>query len=105
MNIENNEETIVGVNKYIDENEKPINTLKITDIAENDQLRKLKDLKSKRDNTKVNESLNKLREAMKDENINLMPYIMECVKNYATLEEISNVGREIYGEWKEPKIY
>ncbi len=105
LNIENNEETIVGVNKYIDENEKPINTLKITDIAENDQLRKLKDLKSKRDNAKVNESLNKLREAMKDENINLMPYIMECVKNYATLEEISNVGREIYGEWKEPKIY
>ncbi len=53
----------------------------------------------------VSRSLDKLRDAMQDENVNLMPYIMDCVRNYATIEEISNVGREIFGEWKEPKIY
>ena len=105
LNVENNDETIVGVNRYVDENEKPINTLKISDIAENGQVRGLRDLKNKRDSRKVDETLDRLREAMKDDSINLMPYIMDCVREYATLEEISNVGREIYGEWKEPKIY
>ncbi len=105
LNVENNNETIVGVNRYVDENEKPINTLKISDIAENGQVRGLRDLKNKRDNRKVDETLDRLREAMRDDSINLMPYIMDCVREYATLEEISNIGREIYGEWKEPKIY
>ncbi len=105
LRIENMEDIIVGVNKYIEKDEKPINILKIEDIAEHNQIRKLKEIKNKRDAKKVRESLDRLRIAMEDENINLMPYIMDCVRNYATIEEISNVGREIFGEWKESKIY
>ncbi len=105
LRIENMEDTIVGVNKYIEKDEKPINILKIEDIAEQNQIRKLREIKNQRDTKKVRESLNKLRTAMEDENTNLMPYLMDCVRNYATIEEISNVGREIFGEWKEPKIY
>jgi methylmalonyl-CoA mutase N-terminal domain/subunit len=103
--IENNDDIIVGVNKYVDKDEKPINTLKITDIAENGQINGLKEAKAKRDGKRVRESLDKLRDAMEDESVNLMPYIMECVRSYCTLEEISNIGRDIFGEWKEPKIY
>ncbi len=105
LKIENDDDIIVGVNRYIDEGEKPINTLKITDIAEKKQIDELKTLKLKRNESMVKSSLEKLRDAMMDENINLMPYIMDCVRNYCTLEEISNIGRDIFGEWKEPKIY
>ncbi|ARD84224.1 acyl-CoA mutase large subunit family protein [Ferroplasma acidiphilum] len=105
LKIENEDDIIVGVNRYVDKDEKPINTLKITDIAENGQINSLKNIKSKRDESKVAESLEKLKNAMEDESVNLMPYIMDCVRNYCTLEEISNIGRDIFGEWKEPKIY
>ncbi len=105
LRIENNDDIIVGVNRYVDKDEKPINTLKISDIAENAQINHLREVKGKRDGNKVAESLEKLRNAMEDESINLMPYIMDCVRNYCTIEEISNIGRDIFGQWKEPKIY
>ena len=105
LRIENNDDIIVGVNRYVDKDEKPINTLKISDIAENGQINQLREVKGKRDGNKVAESLEKLRNAMEDESINLMPYIMDCVRNYCTIEEISNIGRDIFGQWKEPKIY
>ena len=105
LRIENNDDIIVGVNRYVDKDEKPINTLKISDIAENGQINQLREVKGKRDGNKVAESLKKLRNAMEDESINLMPYIMDCVRNYCTIEEISNIGRDIFGQWKEPKIY
>ena len=88
LKIENEDDIIVGVNRYVDKDEKPINTLKITDIAENGQINSLKNIKSKRDESKVAESLEKLKNAMEDESVNLMPYIMDCVRNYCTLEEI-----------------
>ncbi|WP_287954654.1 methylmalonyl-CoA mutase family protein [Acidiplasma sp.] len=105
LRIENMDDIVVGVNKYVEEDEKPINILKIDEIAEKNQVKRLKELKRNRNNEMVSRSLDKLRDAMQDENVNLMPYIMDCVRNYATIEEISNVGREIFGEWKEPKIY
>ncbi|KPV46825.1 methylmalonyl-CoA mutase [Acidiplasma aeolicum] len=105
LRIENMDDIVVGVNKYVEEDEKPINILKIDEIAEKNQVKRLKELKTKRNNEMVSRSLDRLRDAMQDEKVNLMPYIMDCVRNYATIEEISNVGREIFGEWKEPKIY
>ncbi|MEM0139252.1 MAG: methylmalonyl-CoA mutase family protein [Ferroplasma sp.] len=105
LRIENNEDIIVGVNKYVDEGEKPINTLKISDVAEKEQIAHLEEVKNRRNQSLVSSSLSRLKEAMRDDSINLMPYIMDCVRNYCTLEEISNVGRDIFGEWKEPKIY
>jgi Methylmalonyl-CoA mutase, N-terminal domain/subunit len=57
----------------------------------------------KRDERKVKESLEKLREVyLSDENS--MEAVIEAVRNYATLEEIANVGREVFGGWKEPMI-
>ncbi len=105
IRIEKGDDVIVGVNKYVDKDEKPINTLKISDVAEKGQIRSLEYIRKKRDESRVSRSLEKLHKAMEDDSVNLMPYIMECVRNYCTLEEISNVGREIFGEWKEPKIY
>jgi methylmalonyl-CoA mutase (EC 5.4.99.2) len=101
--IETGEEKVVGVNIFQKENEQPINILKIDYTAENLQIERLRKLKMKRDERKVKESLEKLREVyLSDENS--MEAVIEAVRNYATLEEIANVGREVFGGWKEPMI-
>ncbi len=102
--LESGEEIMVGVNKYVEENEKPINILKISREAEKIQLARLKKVKELRNEDEVRKALEELRNAFKDENKNIMPYLIEAAKEYATIEEISNVGREIYGGWKEPVI-
>ncbi len=102
--LESGEEIMVGVNKYVEENEKPINILKISRKAEQIQLARLKKVKESRNEEKVKKTLDELRNAFRNENENIMPYLIEAAKAYATIEEISNVGREIYGGWKEPVI-
>ena len=102
--LESGEEIMVGVNKYVEENEKPINILKISRKAEQIQLARLKKVKESRNEEKVKKTLDDLRNAFRNENENIMPYLIEAAKAYATIEEISNVGREIYGGWKEPVI-
>ncbi|HVP27119.1 MAG TPA: methylmalonyl-CoA mutase family protein, partial [Candidatus Bathyarchaeia archaeon] len=93
--------TIVGVNDYtIEEKECPIELLRIDPNVERDQLAGLQKLKRERDNRKAKQALEKLHySAEKDEN--LMPVIIEAVKAYATLGEISDVLRQVYGEYKE----
>ena len=102
--LESVEEIMVGVNKYVEENEKPINILKISREAEQIQLARLKKVKESRNEEKVKKTLDELKNAFRNESENIMPYLIEAAKAYATIEEISNVGREIYGGWKEPVI-
>jgi methylmalonyl-CoA mutase N-terminal domain/subunit len=99
--IDEKKRIIVGVNDYKTEKpECPIELLRIDPNVERDQLAGLQRLKRERDNTKVKQTLEKLRRATeKDEN--LMPVMIEAVKAYATLGEISDVLRQVYGEYKE----
>jgi methylmalonyl-CoA mutase N-terminal domain/subunit len=92
---------IVGCNEYtIEEEECPIKLLRVDPKVEKEQVARLQKLKRDRDNRKVKEVLEKLHYATeKDEN--LMPIIIEAVKAYATLGEITEVLRKVYGEYKE----
>jgi methylmalonyl-CoA mutase N-terminal domain/subunit len=92
---------IVGVNEYsIKEEECPIELLRVDPKVEKGQLAGLQRLKRERDNRKVKETLDKLHyAAQKDEN--LMPTILDAVRAYATLGEITEVLRKVYGEYKE----
>jgi len=92
---------IVGLNEYTIEEEKcPIELLRVDPKVEKQQVVKLQKLKRERNNRKVKEILEKLHySAEKDEN--LMPTIIEAVKAYATLGEITDVLRKVYGEYKE----
>ncbi len=92
---------VVGLNEYAIEEEKcPIELLRVDPKVEKEQVTKLQKLKGERDNRKVKEALEKLHYAAeKDEN--LMPMIIEAVKAYATLGEITDVLRKVYGEYKE----
>lgn len=101
--VESGETKIVGVNIFKKENEEPINVLKIDLSAERAQRKRLKEVKMRRDNEKVRRSLERLREVYSSDE-NSMEAVIEAVRSYATLEEITNVGREVFGGWKEPTI-
>lgn len=102
--LETGKEIMVGVNKYMDANEKQINILKISKEAELIQKKRIKEVKRQRNTKKIKSTLDALRKAMKTESENLVPYVIDAVLAYATIGEIVEIGREIYGEWKEPEI-
>jgi methylmalonyl-CoA mutase N-terminal domain/subunit len=98
--IENKEQIIVGVNEYNSDKTEKIDILKVDEEQEEKQIEKLKNLKKQRDNVKVEESLNSLKKAAINED-NLFPYVIECVENYSTVGEITNILKEVYGEYRE----
>jgi methylmalonyl-CoA mutase N-terminal domain/subunit len=92
---------LVGVNEFTMEGEEcPIELLRIDPKVEKEQVERLQKLRRKRDNIKVKEILEKLHYAAEKEE-NLMPTIIEAVKAYVTLGEITDVLRKVYGEYKE----
>jgi methylmalonyl-CoA mutase N-terminal domain/subunit len=100
--IDENKRVIVGVNKYQDAHDVEPKLNRIDLEIEGRQAAKLKDLKSSRDKSKADHALAQLQAAAeKDEN--LMPLIINAVKNYSTLGEISATLRTVFGRY-EPKI-
>ena len=99
--IEEKKRIIVGVNDYtIEEPECPIELLRVDPKVEKEQVDNLEKLKRQRDNRKVKQMLEKLHySAEKDEN--LMPIMIDAVKAYTTIGEITEVLRQVYGEYKE----
>ncbi len=102
--IESGKLTVVGVNKFVVKEEELKNILKVDPKVGKEQIARLRNLKSKRNNNRVNLSLNNLRKAANG-NSNLMEPILECVKSYATLGEICSILREIFGEYKEKTVF
>lgn len=97
--IENNERIIVGVNKFQAEEHNSTPVFKIDESIQKLQSDKLKTLRAKRDNEKVNNCLASIKEkATSGEN--LMPAVVEAVENYCTLGEIADELRKIFGEYK-----
>jgi methylmalonyl-CoA mutase N-terminal domain/subunit len=100
MDVEKGAKTIVGVNKFQIE-EKPVEGLLKVDASVGElQKKKLADLRAKRDNAAVQKALAALKKACQDEQVNLMPVILDAVKTYATLGEICGVMREVFGEYQ-----
>jgi methylmalonyl-CoA mutase N-terminal domain/subunit len=100
--VERGEQTIVGVNKYVMKNEiRKTDILQIDETVRDHQLERLSRVKSTRDNGTVSNALDRLKVAASD-NENTMPYIIEAVKAYATVEEISVALRDVYGIYEEP---
>jgi methylmalonyl-CoA mutase, N-terminal domain len=97
--VERQEKVVVGVNRYQSEDQ-PIELLQIDETAEQAQREKLRSLRARRDNTAVNTALANLENAARSD-ANTMPPILEAVRAYATLGEICDVFRGVYGEWVE----
>jgi methylmalonyl-CoA mutase, N-terminal domain len=102
--IDENKRIIVGVNKYQDEQDVEPKINRIDPLMEQKQLANLKEFKSNRDKSRVDQALSQLQKAAeKDDDNNLMPHIINAVKSYSTLGEISSTLRTVFGKY-EPKI-
>jgi methylmalonyl-CoA mutase N-terminal domain/subunit len=107
--IETGEDLVVGVNCFTGENELEVTTSRLVphpydpvkrEQAEEKQIKSLTELKKSRDNREVGRLLGELKEKAGDENENLMPCFIECVKAYVSVQEMCDVLREVFGEFQ-----
>ncbi|NLM65350.1 MAG: methylmalonyl-CoA mutase family protein [Firmicutes bacterium] len=99
MEIESKERIIVGLNEFTTEEEPPKDLLKVDPAVGERQKAKLLELRATRDGSRVEASLGALRKAAEGD-ANLMPFILDAVRAYATLGEICGVLRAVFGEYK-----
>jgi len=102
--IDKDETVVVGVNKYVSDKESHVELLKIDERVEEEQVKRLNKVKRTRDNRNVTRLLNELRLACKSDK-NVMPYVVEAIKEYATEQEICDVYREVFGEYRDPGFF
>jgi methylmalonyl-CoA mutase N-terminal domain/subunit len=103
--VEKKERIVVGVNEFEVKEKMPIKILRVNPAVEKKVVERLKRVKKERDNRKVEEALDKLRHKAEEKTENLVPPILNAVKEYATVGEICDVLREIYGEHKPLTIF
>lgn len=98
--LENGQRIIVGVNSFVEKESYKTDILKIDEEAQKNQIEFLNTIRAQRNNELVNTRLFELKKAAEGD-ANLIPFIIEAVKVYASLGEISNTLREVFGEYKE----
>jgi methylmalonyl-CoA mutase N-terminal domain/subunit len=103
MEVESGERVVVGVNKFQIKEETPKGLLKVDPRVGEMQKAKLGELRKSRNNVKVSEALEGLKKAAGGDE-NLMPFILDAVREYATLGEVCGVLREVFGEYKQSVV-
>lgn len=101
--VDKKERIVVGVNEFPVDEEQQFDYLRVNPRAEEEQISLLRKVRSSRNKMEVNESLKALRIAAEGDS-NLMPFILDAVRKYATLGEMCGVLREVFGEYKAPDI-
>ncbi len=102
--VEQGERIIVGVNGFRSDNDAPIELLKIDEKVHDEQVARLTEVKASRDGAAVQAALAKVEAACRGSG-NLMPPVLEAVKAYATLGEISDVFRKVWGQYREGGVF
>ena len=102
--IDNLERVVVGVNKYVAKEDSPIELLKVDEKVEAGQVKRLREVRRVRDSRRVGQTLRDLKAACQSEE-NVMPYVIEAVKAYGTKQEICDVYREVFGEYRDPGYF
>ena len=94
----------VGVNKYTEGEEMEVELHEYRQESVKEQIQRLREVKRERDSHKVVQTLQDLEKAAREEK-NVMPYLLECCKAYATVGEMTKIFKEVYGEFKEPSLF
>jgi methylmalonyl-CoA mutase N-terminal domain/subunit len=103
--IESKEKIVVGVNEFASEEQVPMKLLHLDQSIEKSLTEQLRKIKDARDSRKVNDALDKLRLAAENEDQNMIPFMLEAVKECATLGEICGLLKEVFGEYKPLAIF
>ena len=102
--VEDRERTIVGVNEFVVDEQPEVEPLRVTTASLRGQLERLRRIRKSRDPKKHARTLDRLRKACEGDE-NTMPFILDAVRAKATLGEICDVMREVFGVWEEPLLY
>ena len=103
--VERGERIVVGVNRYVREDEPPLEILKIDAALEGQQIERVRALKGRRDSELVEARLRELKEASARSDRNLMPVILDAARDYVTMGEMCDAWREVWGTWRETPVF
>ncbi|HEY3054058.1 MAG TPA: methylmalonyl-CoA mutase family protein [Thermoanaerobaculia bacterium] len=103
--VDSGEKLVVGVNSYQTGTGEKYDALYIDESVTGEQLESLRKAKASRDQRAVDAALQSLRNAANDPSANTMPLIIDCVKTYATVGEISDALRDVFGTYQEPALF
>ncbi|MCG3141782.1 MAG: Methylmalonyl-CoA mutase [Anaerolineae bacterium] len=102
--IDTQERVIVGVNQFVIDETLKVPLLRVDEAGARHHLVRLQRVRAERDNARVGATLRALRHAAQKQNENLMPYLLDAVNAYATLQEMMDVLRQEWGEYREEAI-
>jgi methylmalonyl-CoA mutase N-terminal domain/subunit len=102
--VESTQRVVVGVNDYIMEENLTMGLLKVDPAVEKKQKEQLNQVKTTRDHSKVEKALENLKKGA-EQDANIMPLIVEAVQYYASIGEICDILREVFGEYKAPVVF
>jgi methylmalonyl-CoA mutase N-terminal domain/subunit len=102
--VERGEKVIVGVNQYATDEKESFPLLKIGEDVEQAQLARIAETKKNRDTTRVEQCLDRIRDAARGSD-NLMPPIIEAVREYALLGEVRDALVDVFGEYEDPGVF
>jgi methylmalonyl-CoA mutase N-terminal domain/subunit len=103
--VESGQRVIVGVNRYEEPEEKPIELLKIDQALEQKQIDRVQALRARRDGRAAEAAVARLKREAAEEGVNLMPAIIEASKAYVTMGEMCDALREVWGVWRETPVF
>jgi methylmalonyl-CoA mutase, N-terminal domain len=103
--VEARQRIIVGVNRYVLEDEVPIPLLRIDPALERKQIARLQAVRARRDSTAVESRLTALKDAAANPDMNLMPLIVDAARDYVTLGEMCDALRQVWGVWRETPVF
>jgi methylmalonyl-CoA mutase N-terminal domain/subunit len=103
--VESGKRVIVGVNRYLQDDEEAIPILRIDPALERKQIERLQGVRSRRDAAVVESRLAALREGATRDDVNLMPLIVDGARDYVTLGEMCDALREVWGVWRETPVF
>jgi len=101
--VDSGEQVVVGVNQFIAEDGEGTETLEIDEEIEKTQVARVEALRRERDSSRVSEALERVREVSRTDG-NIMPALIGAVKTYATVGEITNAMRDVFGDYREPGV-
>ena len=103
--VERGERVVVGVNRYEQEDEKPIEILRIDPALERKQIERVRAVRERRDASAADAALARLKEDAAHDDRNLMEPIMAGARAYVTMGEMCDALREVWGTWRETPVF
>jgi methylmalonyl-CoA mutase N-terminal domain/subunit len=103
--VEARQRVIVGVNRYVQHDERPLELLRIDPALEREQAERVRALRDRRDAPAAEERLRALKEAAAADGVNLIPLIVDAARDYVTMGEMCDALRDVWGVWRETPVF